>query len=465
MFSFQISPIELGGFPASGKDMEAISPGLGEEMGGFSEIMSDFKGDHDFQQLNAKLVKLAEFGLPADQLHMLKQLVADGKTLPEAAEAVFGVLQEQLAGLLENGQIKFQDLEQIQKQMAILAKILPDEVKEQLKPLLKDLELALKQVEGIEKQVEVIDKTASQESKITGVASQAEELESEPEQLENNVLPGTVNPVVLDEVSREINSNIKAAKNASQNITPANIHDGKAFRGPVEFQENYGQLKDQDLKLDLSKAAADNKIILNPANKLASARINTAMLSEQLSIPSQSSAGIGGERSFGTMLNNGQNTSFTQLMSQSIPQPITQNIHKPEWGGAVGDRITWMLGNKLQSAQLRITPAHLGPVEIRISIENNVAQVSFTSNHQVVRDALEQAVPRLKEMLEEQNLDLVNVDIGKGNNRETDEQSKQLADAENRSAAELVAENDETADQVPEISKVITGAGLLDAYA
>lgn len=463
MFSFQVSPIELGGFSASGKEMEGMSPGLGDGTAVFSKIMGDVKGKDDLQPLSAELAKLEESGLPPDQLHLLQQLVADGKTLPEAAETVFTALQEELAGLLENGQIKVQDLEQIHQQMAVLAKILPDEIKEQLKPLLKDLELALKQVGEIEKPAR-----QDQEHQIgtSEVSSQADKQENEPEYLENSVLPGTVNPVVLDEVSREINSNIKAAKNASQNITPANIHDGRVFRGPVEFQENYGQLKDQDMQLDLSKAAADNKIMLNPANKLASARINPAMINEQLSVSSQSNAGVGGERSFGTMLNNGQNTSFTQLLSQAIPQPITQNIHKPEWGGAVGERITWMVGNKLQSAQLRITPAHLGPVEIKISIENNVAHVSFTSNHQVVRDALEQAAPRLKEMLEEQNLDLVNVDVGKGSNKDADGQSKALADSQNRSAGDLVAENDETADEASEISsKVITGSGLLDAYA
>jgi flagellar hook-length control protein FliK len=235
---------------------------------------------------------------------------------------------------------------------------------------------------------------------------------------------------------------------------------------PGFIQTNYGQVKELELPVETVNPVSDNKMMLTAANNQAATRLNPAILNEQFGGQSVAAA-AGADKGFGSMLGNGQNTSFTQLLTQSIPLPVNQNIHKPEWGGAVGERITWMIGNKLHSAQLRISPAHLGPIEIRLRIENNLAQVSFVSNHQVVRDALEQAVPRLREMLEEQNLELADVDISdrrpaENGSGQTDAQ--QLAGQGISPAADTMKNEDE--DQgMEKATAVLTSDKLLDTYA
>jgi flagellar hook-length control protein FliK len=173
-----------------------------------------------------------------------------------------------------------------------------------------------------------------------------------------------------------------------------------------------------------------------------------------------------GEGTGSNLQSNTGNASYTQLMTQATAQPVTQNIHKPEWGNAIGQRISWMIGSKLQGAQLRITPAHLGPVDIRISIESGVAQVSFVSNHQVVRDALEQAIPRLREMMEGQNLELGDVDISDrslaDSNRAQDEFSHLHGKGESANEGGLEAAVNEDAKVVVQ---VVETDSLLDAYA
>ena len=82
------------------------------------------------------------------------------------------------------------------------------------------------------------------------------------------------------------------------------------------------------------------------------------------------------------------------------------------WDQGVSERILWMLGNSIQGASLRITPAHLGPIEIQISMQQDQASVSFSTQHTAVREALEASIPRLREMFQENNLQLVNVDVG-----------------------------------------------------
>ena len=82
------------------------------------------------------------------------------------------------------------------------------------------------------------------------------------------------------------------------------------------------------------------------------------------------------------------------------------------WERALGDKVVWLVGQQLQAAEVRLNPPHLGPIEVRLTLHGNDASVSFTAANGAVRDALEQAVPRLREMLAEQSLNVVNVDVG-----------------------------------------------------
>ena len=116
------------------------------------------------------------------------------------------------------------------------------------------------------------------------------------------------------------------------------------------------------------------------------------------------------------------------LALQNAIQPVMQNqinalpIHTPMgekgWDQAVGERMLWMVGRQIQGAEVRITPPQLGPIDIRISIQNDQANVTFAAQHGVVREALEASIPRLREMLSENNLQLVNVDVNQRNNGE-----------------------------------------------
>ncbi len=104
--------------------------------------------------------------------------------------------------------------------------------------------------------------------------------------------------------------------------------------------------------------------------------------------------------------------------AQSITAPtsavpaITIPVAHPGWDQALGQRVQWLVSQQLQGAELRITPPHLGPIEVRISIgQDQQTVVNFASPHAAVRDAIEAAVPRLRDMLGNSGQDLVNVNV------------------------------------------------------
>lgn len=92
---------------------------------------------------------------------------------------------------------------------------------------------------------------------------------------------------------------------------------------------------------------------------------------------------------------------------------IQYPMRHPQWSHALSKRIVFMANNQLQQAQISLNPEKLGPIQIRLQVDRDqMVTVSMTAQHGATREALEQAIPRLKEMLEEAGIrfDKVNVD-------------------------------------------------------
>ncbi len=97
-------------------------------------------------------------------------------------------------------------------------------------------------------------------------------------------------------------------------------------------------------------------------------------------------------------------TAATAQLSIDVP------VQDPRWQKAFSQRVVWSVGN-VQSAQLRLNPAELGRIDIQLNVDNDKANVVFTTQQGSVKDVIEQALPRLRDMLAEQGVDLENVDI------------------------------------------------------
>ncbi|QYZ68103.1 MAG: flagellar hook-length control protein FliK [Gammaproteobacteria bacterium (ex Lamellibrachia satsuma)] len=137
-------------------------------------------------------------------------------------------------------------------------------------------------------------------------------------------------------------------------------------------------------------------------------------------------------------------------------------VSQPGWDQAVGERIQWMLGRNIQSAEVKLTPPNMGPMEIRISVQNDQASVSFIAQQPLTREALEAAIPRLRDMLGEANLNLANVDVGQRESQDAQ------PGAEERGRGEGVGIGGEPANLPesgePQATRRISN-GLVDDYA
>ena len=112
---------------------------------------------------------------------------------------------------------------------------------------------------------------------------------------------------------------------------------------------------------------------------------------------------------------SGQNpvgsTLSPQLAASLLDMGVPQQIGGKGWSGAIADRLMWMVQGDQQFARLQLNPPHLGPLEVRVSVHQDQTSVSFLAQHAAVREALEAALPRLREMFDQQSLQLVRADV------------------------------------------------------
>jgi len=97
--------------------------------------------------------------------------------------------------------------------------------------------------------------------------------------------------------------------------------------------------------------------------------------------------------------------------STSLQTAIPSKFGGDQWASAVADKVMWLSSQRIQSAEIRLDPPELGPMQVRVSVQNDQVNVSFVSHHQSVREALEQNVFKLREQFGNEGMDLVDVSV------------------------------------------------------
>ena len=152
------------------------------------------------------------------------------------------------------------------------------------------------------------------------------------------------------------------------------------------------------------------------------------------------------------------------LPTTQIPLPMQH----PQWGDALSEKVMWATSQKLQGAEIKLNPPHLGPIEVRVSLNNDSgqsqAQVHFTAQHALTRDALESAMPRLREMFNANGMDLVDVNVS---DRSFSEQDRDTAQAQQQQFMSGVSGGGEMEEGAGEVSTKITQlpTSALDLFA
>jgi len=97
---------------------------------------------------------------------------------------------------------------------------------------------------------------------------------------------------------------------------------------------------------------------------------------------------------------------------------VSTPVGDSDWGNDIGDRVLLMANTRTANAEIRLTPAELGPLRVQLSVDEGVATVTFHSSQAATREAIEQALPRLRDLLTDNGLSLGQANVSEQDPRD-----------------------------------------------
>lgn len=137
---------------------------------------------------------------------------------------------------------------------------------------------------------------------------------------------------------------------------------------------------------------------------------------------------------------------------------IPTDIDHPEWSQQFSDHVIWLGQQGMKSALIKIHPEELGPLEISIKVVNESASLNIISHSQHVREIIDQTMPQLQKMMEEQGLNLSEVTI------KSDTDAGQF-ERQNKNPQEEIMHHVEEEEVITPVKNKITPKGVIDYFA
>ena len=156
--------------------------------------------------------------------------------------------------------------------------------------------------------------------------------------------------------------------------------------------------------------------------------------------------------------------AMSPLVSTAIAgaDRLAPRVGSTAWDHALGQRVVWMAGAHEQTASLTLNPPDLGPLQVVLSVTNNQADAMFVAAQPEVRQALEAALPRLREMLGDAGVTLREATVS-ADSRESQQAFRQSQG--NGGGARGTGQDVAEADVRTVASPVRSGRSLVDTFA
>jgi flagellar hook-length control protein FliK len=149
--------------------------------------------------------------------------------------------------------------------------------------------------------------------------------------------------------------------------------------------------------------------------------------------------------------------------------PVMAELRTPVnlsgWDVGLGKTLVWMAEARHGFAEIRLNPPALGPLEIVIALggdDGREARVAFASPHAAVREAIESAMPRLREMMAESGINLGRTAVGAESFHRPDHPDRHGSQGTPADGAGDTHASPQTAEAVPALRARL---GIVDLFA
>lgn len=128
------------------------------------------------------------------------------------------------------------------------------------------------------------------------------------------------------------------------------------------------------------------------------------------------------------VLNHNVASDTAQIQKNNVQlHQETIAIFRKDFSDAVKDKVMLMVSQKLQQFDIKLDPPEFGNMQIRVNLQGEQAAVNFVVQNQQAKDALEQNMHKLRDMLAEQGVDVGDANVEQQNQQNTqgEEQGEQ----------------------------------------
>jgi flagellar hook-length control protein FliK len=155
------------------------------------------------------------------------------------------------------------------------------------------------------------------------------------------------------------------------------------------------------------------------------------------------------------------------LPAQLETMSLARGAEATEWGNGLGDRVSWMINQKQNSATIRLDPPMLGKLDVQVRVADDATTITIQTQNAQTREMIESASVRLRDLLQENGYQNVNVDVSQ---RQDQQQARAQSGAreqfdQQEDAASDQASDQETVDPQQRPSSYFSGDGILDTFA
>jgi len=180
----------------------------------------------------------------------------------------------------------------------------------------------------------------------------------------------------------------------------------------LSSNHNLGQQIAREL---LSNPIQDLNAGVKTVNLLNPNKLDESILKSVSSGPSKTTAEV-------SSTNMTTQTKTSSVEKMKIHSPVLS----PKFSSEMAGKINFMINSNIQNAKIAVTPPSLGPMEIKLSVSNDVVSLSIVATNSIAKDAVENSLYKVSEMLKESGLNLGDVNVGqqdKGNSQEKEHAS------------------------------------------
>ena len=147
------------------------------------------------------------------------------------------------------------------------------------------------------------------------------------------------------------------------------------------------------------------------------------------------------------------------------PPNISTHLRDSLWSQQFSEKIIWLSKNGQQSAQININPPELGPVQITLNLSGDQAKLVFASPHAEVRQAIESALPQLKEMLSATGISLGQTNVGANMAQQNPDNPYQTGNGKRLTGENAILPANDKALSMGASSVLQRGRGMVDLFA